>query len=171
MRFTFDRGLTVERRIATAFWNQHERERIIAEKAHKVFCSRGCEHGFDLDDWLTAEQELSSQADDVLITQSEAGFDISIAERVAQVCIVLSIAPSSLLILWIKGEMDASEQNRSTHSTLSLASLPETIDPEKAEVTFRDDRVWLHLPYVDNSYSPSESDTSAPGAGGRARRK
>ena len=53
-------------------------------KAYELFCLRGCEHGSDLDDWLSAERELSSEADDVLVRQTEAGFEISIAERVEQ---------------------------------------------------------------------------------------
>jgi hypothetical protein len=59
-------GPTVERKIATALWNQDERDRIIAMKAYELLCSRGCEHGSDLDDWLSAERELSSAADDVM---------------------------------------------------------------------------------------------------------
>jgi hypothetical protein len=165
------RGSTVERRIATALWNQHERERIIAMKAHEVFCAHGCEHGLDLDDWLKAEEELSSQADDVRIGQSEVGFDISIAERAVQMCVVLCIAPSNLLILWTKEDIDTSEQDPNIHSTLSLAPLPATIDPERAEVTFRDDRVRLHLPHVDTGDSPSEPDAAAPGGDGRTRRR
>jgi hypothetical protein len=176
MRCTSGRGLTVEKRIATALWNQHERERIIAMKAHEVFCSRGCEHGFDLDDWLRAEQELSSQADDVVITQSEAGSDVSIAERDRQTCVVLSIAPSNLLILWTNEDVDTGGQDGNIHSTLSLAHLPGTIDPERAEVSFRDDRVWLHLPHVYNGQPRSEPDTAradnpVPAGSGRARRK
>ena len=149
VRCNSDSGVSVERRIATALWNQHERERIIALKAHEVFCSRGCEHGFDLDDWLRAEQELSSDADDVLLRQSEEGFELSIAERVEQACIVVSMAPSSLLILWSGGETNTDAQGLIVqHSTLNLVALPQAVDPEKADVTFRDGRVWLHLPYV-----------------------
>jgi hypothetical protein len=77
-------GPTVERKIATALWNQDERDRIIAMKAYELFCSRGCEHGSDLDDWPSAEREQSSEADDVVIMQSEVGFDISIAEHARQ---------------------------------------------------------------------------------------
>ena len=145
-------GPTVERRIATALWNQGERDRIIAMKAYELFCSRGCEQGSDLDDWLSAERELSSAADDVIVTRSEAGFDISIAERAQQEHIFLSIAPSSLLVLWTGAETNSSEQNINfQRSTLSLASLPERADPTKVEVTCRDGRVWVHLPYVDNA--------------------
>jgi Protein of unknown function (DUF2934) len=162
MRCNLGRGVTVERRIATTLRNQHERERIIALKAHEVFCSRGCEHGFDLDDWLRAEQELSSEADDVLLTQSTAGFEISLAERVEEACIILSIAPSSLLILWTRSEPDGGERGPvMQHSGLNLVSLPEAVDPEKADVTFHDGRVWLHLPYVGQGHSSSEPATVA----------
>jgi hypothetical protein len=168
MRCTFGRGLTVERRIATALWNEQERERIIALKAHEVFCSRGCEHGLDLDDWFRAEQELASLADDVLLTQTETGFEVSIAERPERMSIVLSIAPSSLLILWAGGEMG---RNPAIHPTLAMASLPETIAPEKAAVTFRDERVWLHLPYLSTGRSSSAVAAAAGSGKGRAHRK
>jgi Protein of unknown function (DUF2934) len=68
----------------TALGNQDERNRIIAMKAYELFCSRGCEHGFDLDDWLSTERELSSEVDDIVIMQYEVGFDISTAERPQQ---------------------------------------------------------------------------------------
>jgi hypothetical protein len=150
-------GPTVQRRIATALWNQDERDRIIAMKAYEIFCSRGCEHGSDLDDWLSAERELSSAADDVMVTRSEAGFNISIAERAQQEHILLSIAPSSLLVLWTGAGTNSSEQDTNfQHPTLSLASLPEPADPARAEVTYRDGRVWVHLPYIGN---PSEQES------------
>ena len=146
-------GPTVERKIATALWNQDERDRIIAMKAYELFCSRGCGHGSDLDDWLSAERELSSAADDVLVMRSEAGFDSSIAERAQQERIFLSIAPSSLLVLWTEAGTNSSEQNPNfQRSTLILASLPEPADPARAEVTYRDGRVWVHLPYVGNAF-------------------
>lgn len=30
----------------------------IARRAYDLYLSRGCEHGYDLDDWLNAEREL-----------------------------------------------------------------------------------------------------------------
>jgi hypothetical protein len=166
-------GPTVERKIATALWNQDERDRIIAMKAYELFCSRGCEHGSDLDDWLSTERELSSAADDVMVTRSEAGFNISIAERAQQEHILLSIAPSSLLVLWTGAGTNLSEQNTSfPRSTLSLASLSEPADPARAEVTYRDGRVWVHLPYVGNASEPNKPASErgpASETGGRDR--
>ena len=156
-------GVTVEMNIATALWNQQERERIIALRAHEVFCSRGCEHGFDLDDWLAAEQGLSSAADDILLTQSTAGFDISIAEPTEEARIFLSVAPSNLLVLWARAETDKGEQGlHIQHSTLDFMSLPEAADPENAEVALRDGRVWLHLPYIGKGDLSSEPGMVEP---------
>jgi hypothetical protein len=142
-------GPMVERKIATALWNQVERDRIIAMKAYELFCSRGCEHGSDLEDWLSAERVLSSEASDVVITQSELGVDILVAEHVRQEQIVLSIAPTSILILWT-GAGTTSEQDAKP-STLRLASLPEPTDPARAEVAYRGGRIWVHLPHVANA--------------------
>lgn len=36
----------------------------VAIRAYQVWEQRGCRHGFDLDDWLTAEQELADQGID-----------------------------------------------------------------------------------------------------------
>jgi len=131
-------------------------------KAYELFCSRGCEHGSDLDDWLSAERELSSEADDVLVTQTEAGFEISIAERAEQDLIFLSIAPTSLLILWARAETHSNDQDTDFHgSTLSLVSLPEPADPARAEVIYRDGRVRVHLPHVGSPHRSSELNTPA----------
>ncbi|MBX9952303.1 MAG: DUF2934 domain-containing protein [Candidatus Obscuribacterales bacterium] len=35
---------------------------LISERAHKLFENRGCVHGFDLQDWLEAEKQLSSDS-------------------------------------------------------------------------------------------------------------
>jgi hypothetical protein len=161
MRCDMGRGVTVEKRIATAIWNQNERERIIALRAHDVFCSRGCEHGFDVADWLRAEQELSSEADDVLQQQSTEGLEISIAQRIEDACIVLNMAPSSVLILWTRSHPSDGEQGPVIqHSSLNLVSLLETVDPEKADVALREGRVWLHLPLVDQGEAAAEAATA-----------
>lgn len=33
----------------------------VARRAYDLFLARGCEHGHDLDDWLTAEREVVPQ--------------------------------------------------------------------------------------------------------------
>ena len=145
---------TVQRKVATAFSKQDQRDRIIATKAYELFCLRGCDHSSDLDDWLSAERDLSAAADDVIVTRSEAGLDISVAERAQQERIFLSIAPASLLVLWTGAETNSSEQDTNfQRSTLRLTCLPEPTDPAGAEVTYRNGRVRVHLPYAGNASS------------------
>ena len=159
-----DRELKVEKRLATALWNQQNREQIIAKKAYEIFCSRGCEHGFHLADWLTAEQMLSTQLDDVQVAQSDRGFEISInsiADRAEAARIVLSIAPQNILVLWAMAETTSGEQDTDIrYSYLNLLSLTEAVDPKKAEVSFRDAQVWLCLPYLDTRHVASEATTA-----------
>ncbi|HTX33766.1 MAG TPA: DUF2934 domain-containing protein [Bryobacteraceae bacterium] len=165
--------LTVERTIATELWNQVERERLIAIRAHQLFCSRGCEHGLDVDDWLQAERELSSEASDVVITREEVGFEISIAERSAQARIALSIAPSSLLILWSADGLNSDGPNEQPrHFALSLSSLQgPPVDPEKTEVTYDGGRVRLRLPFVGAVLPPLAVKAPQSKAGRRERRQ
>jgi hypothetical protein len=39
---------------------QHEEiiQSTVANRAYELFEQRGCKHGFDLDDWISAEKEL-----------------------------------------------------------------------------------------------------------------
>ena len=34
----------------------------VARRAFELYCARGCEDGHDVDDWLSAERELSAAA-------------------------------------------------------------------------------------------------------------
>jgi len=158
VRCDLGHGLMVERRIATELWNQQERERIIAMRAYDLFCSRGCEHGFHLADWLKAEQDLSPKEDEVLLAHADAGFEISIAERSEEQRLFLIIAPSSLLVLWARAGTDDSEPTgHISYSNLSLLALPGAADPEKAEVAFRHGRVLLSLPHADQAHASSQN--------------
>jgi hypothetical protein len=37
-------------------------EADIAKRAFELYCTRGCQHGSDVDDWLRAERELQMAA-------------------------------------------------------------------------------------------------------------
>ena len=67
---------------------------------------------------------------------------------------------SKVAVVWWPGdETDRTEENAIRHSTLSRAYLQEPVDPESAEVTYVNGRVWLRLSRVDNEHSSSEPDT------------
>jgi len=138
--------LTVQRRVTTELWNRNERERIISLRAYEIFCTRGCEHGAHIEDWLTAERELLPKEGDVVFAESDSECVLSIASRPNQSRILVSVAPSNVLILWKRDENEGAGDDVDSYSTLVLAPLPRPIDPEKAEVTYREGRAWLDLP-------------------------
>lgn len=35
----------------------------VASRAYDLYLARGCEHGYDVEDWLQAERELRNTAD------------------------------------------------------------------------------------------------------------
>jgi hypothetical protein len=37
-------------------------DRDVVARAFELYCARGCEDGHDVDDWLSAERELSAAA-------------------------------------------------------------------------------------------------------------
>jgi hypothetical protein len=159
--------LIVETRVATAPGNEYERERIVAMKAYELFSLRGCEHGSDPEDWLKAERELSLESDGVVIEEPAAGLDVSIGgEQARNGHIFLSIAPSSLPIFWSGREVESRGQDvNPSRSTLRLLSLPASADPTRAEVTYRDDCVRLHLPYIAAATSPETYEAKTEAAG------
>jgi Protein of unknown function (DUF2934) len=166
MQSRMNPGLTVEWRVVTALGNEDERKRIIAMKAYELFCLRGCEHGSDLEDWLRAERELSLELDGITIEKSDAGLEVSIGgEQSQNGHIFLSIAPSSVLIFWSAAEVESSQDVNRSRSTLSLLSLPALADPAGAEVTYRDDCVRLHLPYIAAASPPETHATKTEAAG------
>jgi hypothetical protein len=120
---------------------------------YELSCWRSCQDGSDLEERLNAERAFSSESDDVAIEKSDAGLDISIrGERAEQGHVFLSIAPSSLLILWTGAEADSSGEDAGIHrSTLSIVPLPELADPERAVVSYHEGRVHLHMPYVGSA--------------------
>ena len=101
------------------------------------------------------------------IEKSDAGLDVSIGGKQAQNGhIFLSIAPSSVLIFWSGAEIESGRQDVSpSRSTLSLLSLPALADPAGAEVTYRDDCVRLHLPYLTAAPSPETHVAKTEAAG------
>ena len=47
----------------------YEREKLISLRAYEIWNRRGCTHGYDIDDWLSAENELINEQ--LLMTSNE----------------------------------------------------------------------------------------------------
>jgi hypothetical protein len=67
----------------------------IAKRAQQIFEERGCKRGFELDDWLTAEQELYCEEFDGNIP----GFHVLVeCPRDSRVTTILSLTAHSLVV-------------------------------------------------------------------------
>src|ERR1700745_272375 len=67
----------------------------IAKRAYQLFERRGCAHGFDLDDWITAENELVHND----FNGNTSQFDLFIeSPRDPKVTTILSMTPHSLIV-------------------------------------------------------------------------
>jgi Protein of unknown function (DUF2934) len=67
----------------------------IAQRAHQMFEERGCKHGFELADWLTAEQELWRDESD----GNTSGFHVLVdCPRDPEVTTILSLTARSLVV-------------------------------------------------------------------------
>jgi hypothetical protein len=121
--------------------------------AYELSCWRGCQDGSELEERLNAERAFSSESDDVAIQKSDAGLDISITGgRAEHGHVFLSIAPSSLLILWTGAEANSSGEDVDIHrSTLCIVPLPNLADPARAVASYHEGRVHLHMPYVGSA--------------------
>jgi hypothetical protein len=138
--------ITVESR------NDQHREIIlstIAKRAYELFERRGCAHGFDLDDWITAERELLQND----FNGNTSEFDLFIeSPRDPEVTTILSMTTHSMIVFRsparYTGEIDRGPDVVSVHI------FPEEIDATQADVNRVDWLLHVHVP-KKNHRSPS----------------
>ena len=137
--------------------NERHREIIqaaVAKRAYQLFEQRGRVHGFDLDDWITAEKELL--LDDFDGNSSQFHFFIE-CPRDPEVTTILSVTTHSMVVLCCRtrhvGEIDNGPDVVSVHI------LPEEIDPTQAGVNPVDGLLHVHVP-KKNHRSPGRFESS-----------
>jgi len=117
----------------------------VARRAYEIFERRGCEHGFDLDDWVAAEKELLR--DDFDGNTSQFRFFVE-CPRDPEVTTILSLTTHSLIVLRSParhvGEGDTGPE------VLSVHVLPEEIDPAQANVKAVDGLLHVYMPKKNN---------------------
>jgi hypothetical protein len=122
----------------------------IASRAYEIFEQRGCQHGFNLDDWAAAEKELLR--DDFDGDTSKFRFLIE-CPRDPEVTTVLSLTTLSLIVFRSHarhiGEGDAGPD------VLSVHVLPEEIDPAQADVKVVEGLLHVYIPKKNNHRRPS----------------
>jgi DUF2934 family protein len=122
----------------------------IARRAYEIFEGRGCQHGFDLDDWTAAEKEFL--CDDFDGNTSQFRFLIE-CSRDLEVTTILSLTTHSLIIFRSHARhMGESDNGPDVHS---VHVLPQEIDPTLADVKAIEGRLHICVPKKNNHTSPS----------------
>ena len=130
--------ITVESR------NEQHQEIIqstVARRAYQLFEQRGCLHGSDLGDWITAEKELL--CDDFNGNTSAFHFVIE-CSRNPEVTTILSLTTHSLVVL--RSHTRHAGEAGNGPDVVSVHVLPEEVDPTQADVNPLNGLLHLHLP-------------------------
>jgi hypothetical protein len=113
----------------------------VAKRAYQIFEKRGCKHGFDLEDWVSAEKELLH--DDFDGNTSEFHFLLECL-RDPEVTTILSLTTHSLVVFRSHAQLFSKADNRP--DVLSVHVLPEEIDPAQADVKAVDGLLHVYMP-------------------------
>jgi hypothetical protein len=113
----------------------------ITKRAYQLFEERGCAHGSDREDWITAEKELLQND----FNGNTSQFDLFIeSPRDLEVTTILSMTPHSMIVFRSyarhNGEIEAKPDVASVHV------FPEEIDTTQAEVNRVDGLLHVHVP-------------------------
>jgi Protein of unknown function (DUF2934) len=113
----------------------------IAKRAHQIFEERECKHGFELDDWLTAEQELWRDEFDGNTSCFQVLVD---CPREPDVTTILSLTAHSLVVFRSRtrhaGEANAGPDVQSVHL------FAKELDPAQADVRAADGILRVCVP-------------------------
>jgi len=117
----------------------------VAERAYQIFEKRGCKHGFDLEDWMSAQKELLH--DDFDGNMSEFHFLLQ-RPRDPEVTTILSLTTHSLIVF--RSHVRRVSEGDTGPDVLSVHVLPEEIDPAQANVKAVDGLLHVYMPKKNN---------------------
>jgi hypothetical protein len=113
----------------------------IARRAHQICEQRGCTHGFELDDWLTAERELFSDKFD----GNTSGFHILVdCPRDPEVTTILSLTARSLVVF--RSRTRRAGQASCGPDIQSVRLFSKELDPAQADVKAADGVLHICVP-------------------------
>ena len=113
----------------------------ITKRAQQIFEERGCKHGFELDDWLTAEQELFCEEVDGNTSAFYACVD---CPRDSEVTTILSLTAHSLVVFRSRTG-DPGEANCGP-DVQSVYLFSNELDPFQADVKAADGVLHVCVP-------------------------
>jgi len=113
----------------------------IAKRAHQIFEERGCKHGFELDDWLTAQQELFCEE----VDGNTSAFHVFVdCPRDPEVTTILSLTAHSLVVFRSRTR-HAGEANCGP-AIQSVYLFSKELDPAQADVKAADGILHVCVP-------------------------
>jgi len=113
----------------------------VAKRAYQIFETRGYKHGFDLEDWMSAEKELLRDDFDGDTSAFHFLFE---GARDPEVTTILSLTTHSLVVFLSHSRLVSKPNNRP--DILSVHVLPEEIDPSQADVKAMNGLLHVYLP-------------------------
>jgi Protein of unknown function (DUF2934) len=113
----------------------------VAKRAYQIFETRGCKHGFDLEDWMSAEKELLRDDFDGDTSAFHFLFE---GARDPEATTILSLTTHSLVVFRSHSRLVSKTNNRP--DILSVHVLPEEIDPAQADVKAVNGLLHVYLP-------------------------
>jgi Protein of unknown function (DUF2934) len=114
----------------------------IAKRAHRIFEERGCKHGFELDDWLTAEQELWRDEFDGNTSSVQVLVD---CPRDPEVTTILSLTAHSLVVFRSRTGQHAGQVSCGP-DVQSVHLFSKELDPAQADVKAADGILHVCVP-------------------------
>jgi hypothetical protein len=121
----------------------------VAKRAYQIFEKRGCRHGFDLEDWISAQKEFLR--DDFDGNMSEFHFLLE-CPRDPEVTTILSLTTHSLVVFQSHTRLVSKADDRP--DVLSVHVLPEEIDPAQADVRAVDGLLHVYMPKKNSHTNP-----------------
>jgi hypothetical protein len=118
----------------------------VAKRAFHIFEKRDCKHGFDLEDWMSAEKELLR--DDFDGNMSEFHLLLECPPD-PEVTTILSLTTHSLVVFRSHPRLASKAENRL--DVQSVHVLPEEIDPTEAHVKAVDGLFHVYMPKKNNN--------------------
>jgi hypothetical protein len=113
----------------------------VAKRAYQIFETRGYKHGFDLEDWMSAEKELLRDDFDGNTSTFHFLFE---GARDPEVTTILSLTTHSLVVFRSHSRLVSKTNDRP--DILSVHVLPEEIDPAQADVKAVNGLLHVYLP-------------------------
>jgi DUF2934 family protein len=113
----------------------------IAKRAHEIFEERGCKHGFELEDWLTAEQELWRDE----FAGNTSGFHVLVdCPRDPEVTTILSLTAHSLVVF--RSRTRHADEANCGPDVQSVHLFSKELDPAQADVKAADGVLHVCVP-------------------------